>query len=161
MSVSRLVAAVRRRRERAVAAGADSGSAVVEFVVLGVLLLVPVVYLVLCVARVQAAVFAAEGAARESARVIAAPGAGSTGRADAETVVGLALADQGFDSSAARLDVRCSTDPCSAPDSLVRTTVTVEVGLPGVPALLDGVVPARVPVVATGTAAGDRFAAAP
>lgn len=154
------LAAVRRRwavvRER----GADDGSAVVEFVVLGVLLLVPVVYLVLCVARLQAAAFAAEGAAREAARVVAAPGPASAGRADAEGVVALALADQGFDASDGRLDVRCSADPCSAPEALVQTTVTVEVVLPGVPAVLAGVVPARVPVVATGTASGDRFAGA-
>jgi len=138
----------------------DRGSAVVEFVVLGVLMLVPVVYLVLCVARLQAAAFAAEGGAREAARVVAAPGPQGRAAADARAVVALALEDQGFEASRGRLDVRCSADPCSAPGSLVRATVTVDVVLPGVPALLGGVVPTRVPVVATGSAAGDRFAAA-
>ena len=39
--------------------GDDRGSAVVEFVTLGVLLLVPLVYLVLAMGRVQAATYAA------------------------------------------------------------------------------------------------------
>lgn len=158
----------RARRAGAPPGSDDRGSAVVEFVVLGVLLLVPAVYLVLCVARLQAAAFAAEGSAREAARVVAAPAlqggraapVGQEGRAaDARAVVALALADQGFEPSSGRLEVRCSADPCSAPGSLVRTTVTVDVVLPGVPALIGGVVPTRVPVVATGSATGDRFAA--
>jgi len=156
----RLVRAARERWVAVRVGGADRGSAVVEFVALGVLLLVPVVYLVLCVARLQAAAFAAEGAAREAARVVAAPGPEGDARADAEAVVALALADQGFDVSEGRLDTWCSTDPCSAPESLVRCTVTVEVVLPGVPGFLAGAVPARLPVVATGTATGDRFAGA-
>ncbi len=50
----------------------DEGSAVVEFVGLVVVLLVPLVYLVLVVGRLEAATFAAEGAAREAARVFVA-----------------------------------------------------------------------------------------
>ena len=161
MSGFRLLVAVRGRAARVRACGADRGSAVVEFVVLGVLLLVPVVYLVLCVSRVQAAAFAAEGAAREAARVVASPGDERAARTDAESVVALALADQGFDASTGRLDVRCSADPCSEAEALVETTVTVDVVLPGVPGFVAGAVPTHVPVVATGTAAGDRFAAVP
>jgi len=157
----RLLRSARALGARAREGGADRGSAAVEFVVLGALLLVPVVYLVLCVAQLQAAAFAAEGAARESARVVAAPGEEGAARADAERVVALALADQGFDASQGRLDVRCSGEPCNGPEVLVRSTVTVEVKMPGVPALLAAAVPARVPVVATGTASGDRFAVAP
>ncbi|MEJ5866117.1 pilus assembly protein [Pseudokineococcus sp. 5B2Z-1] len=152
-----------RRRVRDLRGDADRGSAVVEFVGLGVLLLVPVVYLVIAVAQLQAGAFGAEAGAREAARVIASA-SGSTSsaaRADAEAVVALALEDQGVDPASARLDVRCDADPCGAGGSLVRTTVQLEVVLPGVPAPLAAVVPARVPVEATGTAAGNRFAGAP
>ena len=48
--------------------GADSGRAIVEFVFLGVLMLVPLVYLVLTLATVQAAAYSATTAAREAGR---------------------------------------------------------------------------------------------
>ena len=44
---------------------ADEGSAVVEFVTLGVLLLIPVIYFVLVMGQLQAAAFAVESASRE------------------------------------------------------------------------------------------------
>lgn len=47
----------------------ESGSASLEFVTVGVILLVPLVYLVLAVAAIQAGVLATEGAARHAARV--------------------------------------------------------------------------------------------
>lgn len=148
-----------RRRVRGLRRDAERGSAVVEFVGLGVLLLVPVVYLVIAVAQLQAGAFGAEAGAREAARVLAsASSTASAARADAEAVVALALEDQGVDAASARLEVRCDADPCGAGGSLVRTTVRLEVVLPGVPAPLAAVVPARVPVEATGAAAGDRFA---
>ncbi|MEJ5946194.1 pilus assembly protein [Pseudokineococcus basanitobsidens] len=147
-----------RRVRDVVGAGQERGSAVVEFVVLGTLLLVPVVYLVLCVSRLQAASFAVEGAAREAARVVAGPGGAAASAADADAVVSLALADQGFDREAARLQVRCEATPCASPDALVEATVTLDVVLPGVPALVAGVVPASVEVRASGSASGDRFA---
>ena len=63
----------------------DAGNALVEFCVLGVLMLVPVVYLVLVLGRVEAAAFAAQRAAREAGRafVTAADVAQARSRADA------------------------------------------------------------------------------
>ena len=46
----------------------DEGSSVIEFLGLAVVLLIPLVYLVLTLARIEAATFATEGAAREAAR---------------------------------------------------------------------------------------------
>ncbi|MEJ5914168.1 pilus assembly protein [Pseudokineococcus sp. 1T1Z-3] len=153
-----------RRRARAVVGGhgeagaGERGSALVEFVVLGTLLLVPVVYLVLCVAQLQAAAFAVEGAAREAARVVAAPGPQAAAASDARAVVDLALADQGFERGSGRLEVRCEATPCSSPDARVTTTVSLDVVLPGVPAPVTALVPASVRVSASGVAVGDRFA---
>jgi len=139
----------------------DGGSAVVEVLVLGVLLLVPLVYLVVVVGRVQAAAFAAEGGAREAARVVAQPvGGDAVGAArDARAVVALAAEDQGFDPGNARLEVVCEASPCATPDAVVRTTVRLDVVLPGVPRVLAGAVPSAVQVEARGSAAADRFAA--
>ena len=47
---------------------AEGGSAVVEFVFLAVLLVVPLLYLVMTVSRVQAGSYAASTAAREAGR---------------------------------------------------------------------------------------------
>ena len=149
----RLLARVRGQRR-------DDGSAVVEFVTLGVLLLVPVVYLVLVLGRLQAAAFTAEGAAREATRVFVTAPDDETAAQHAQAAVRLALADQGFDDvdPARAAVVECDTTPCLQPESVVRVTVTVDVLLPGVPGFVDAVVPARVPVRADAVAVVDRFA---
>ncbi|WP_380169087.1 hypothetical protein [Jannaschia sp. R86511] len=140
----------------------DGGSAVVEFVTIGVLMLVPVVYLVVAVAGVQAAAFATESAAREAARIVV------TGTDDAQSerlvlaAVGWALRDQGLDADPAdAVTVRCSTQPCLTPGADVTVTVAVEVPLPAVPAGVSRVVPLVVPVSATHTQVVDEFRVAP
>ena len=47
---------------------ADRGSAVIEFIVIGVLVLVPLAYISMCVMRVQAATVASSLAVREAGR---------------------------------------------------------------------------------------------
>jgi Flp pilus assembly protein TadG len=49
----------------------DRGNAIVEFVFLAVLLMVPLVYVLLTVFKVQAAAYAVSSAAREAGRVYA------------------------------------------------------------------------------------------
>jgi hypothetical protein len=150
-------AAVRRRVRRMKAA--DDGSAVVEFVTLGVLLLVPVIYLVVTLGRVQAAAFAAEGAAREAARVFVVAEEEEQGAAHAVAVVRMALHDQGFDDVDPHraIELECETQPCLQAENRVRVRVTVDVVLPGVPAFVDAVLPTRVPVSAESVAVVDRF----
>ena len=50
---------------------ATSGNAIVEFVYLAVLMMVPLVYILITVFRVQAASYAVSSAAREAGRVYA------------------------------------------------------------------------------------------
>lgn len=137
----------------------DRGSAVVEFVTLGVLLLVPVVYLVVTLGRVQAGAFAVEGAAREAARAFSSAPDEETGAVRARAGVLLALRDQGFEDvdPAAALRLTCETEPCLQAEARVTATVAVDVVLPGVPAFVDAVVPTRVPVRAEAVAVVDRF----
>ena len=136
----------------------DAGSAVVEFCLLAVLLLVPIVYLVLALSRIQAGAFAAQGAAREAGRafVTAADEGSARGRADAAAAI--AFADQGF-SEAGRvgIEVACASSPCLAPDQRVVVRSRVLVVLPGVPRLIDGFFPTRVEVTARHVATVDRF----
>ncbi|WP_258726470.1 pilus assembly protein [Cellulomonas sp. NS3] len=140
---------------------AEEGSAVVEFLALTLVLLLPVLYLVLVLGRVQAATFAAEGAAREAARSYVRADDALLGQQRALASVGLALRDQGFDEvdPAAALSLSCSSRPCLAPGSDVATSVTVDVALPFVPPLVQSVVPLSVPVVGHHVAAVDTFRA--
>lgn len=140
----------------------DGGSAVVEFVTVGVLMLVPVVYLVVAVAGVQAAAFATESGAREAARVIVSSEDETESGARALAAVGWALRDQGIDTDPAdAVRVTCAADPCLTPGADVSVTVSVQVPLPAVPAGVSRVVPLSVPVSATHTQVVDEFRVVP
>lgn len=138
--------------------GDDSGNAVVEFLGLSLMLLVPLVYLVLVLARVEAAGYAVEGAAREAARTYVAADDAQSAAARAVAVTGVALADQGFDDDPAQaLTLECEHDPCLQPDAHVEARVQVVVPLPFVPGFVRDVVPMNVPVSARHTAVVDEF----
>ncbi|WP_369056415.1 pilus assembly protein [Kineococcus terrestris] len=136
--------------------GRDAGSAAVEFLAVGVLLLVPLAYLVLFLGRVQAATFAAEAGAREASRVLATvPGdAGALAGRSVE----LALGDQGFRADGRSLAVECAASPCRTPDALVAATVAVDVDLPLVPGFVADRVSSHVRVQVRRVAVADRFA---
>lgn len=139
----------------------DEGSAVVEFLGLALVLLVPLVYLVLVLGRLQAATFAAEGAAREAARVFVASDDVADAAPRAVAAAGLALADQGFDDDpATAVSIACSA-ACLTPGSEVTVDVRVEVPLPFVPPLVRGAVPLAIPVAAARTAVVDEYRESP
>ncbi len=144
--------------------GDDEGSAVVEFVTLAVLLLVPVVYLVISLGRIQAGAFAVEGASRDAAQLLASAPDDQTAARRIDAAVSMALRDQGLDrpgDPAPQITVTCSAQPCLTPESAVSVAVEVEIRLPGVPAFFDALVPARVPVRADGHAVVERFGGVP
>ena len=139
----------------------DEGNAVIEFVVLGLLLLVPVVYLVVTLGRIQAASFATDGGARSAARAFVTADDDVQGGALAVSSARLALLDQGFTPSVDAVDVSCTARPCLTPQGRVVVRVSVDVVLPGVPAAVDAVIPTHVTVRSTHVATVDAFRAAP
>ncbi len=139
-------------RERRV----ESGSAVVEFVALGVLLLVPLVYLVLALARVQAATFAVGQAAREAGRAYVTAPSGEAAPGRAEAAARISFEDHDVDDTG-RLRIVCDGSPCLRAGGRVVTTATVAVPLPLVPAFVRGAVPLTIPVSATHVSTVDRF----
>lgn len=145
------------------ALGRDDGSAVVEFLGVALLLLVPIIYLVLVMARLQAASFAAEGAAREAARSFATAPTVDDANRRAVISVDLALDDQGFDDvdPERALSVACSSIPCLEPGSDVEARVAFDVELPFVPDFVQGVVPLAVPVSARHVSPVDSYADTP
>ncbi|WP_205705871.1 pilus assembly protein, partial [Kineococcus indalonis] len=112
-----------------------------ELLAVGVLLLVPLAYLVLALGRVQAATFAAEAGAREASRVLATTSGDERAAARAQAAVALALGDQGFAAGPGALVLECAARPCRTPQAAVAATVRVRVPLPLVPALARGAVP--------------------
>ncbi|GIG53508.1 pilus assembly protein [Demequina activiva] len=161
-------AAIRSAARRA-RAHPDAGGAIVEFLGVTVLLMVPLVYGVMAIAQVQAASYAAEGASRAAARGAAAAAldAWEAGQTDAEAsaaaqaralaVVDLALEDFGV-AGTGTVEIAC--DPgCSGPGAGVLARVQVTVPLPGMPGSIDAAVPLHVTVDATGHAAVDTWEA--
>ncbi|QTE30360.1 pilus assembly protein [Pengzhenrongella sicca] len=148
-----------RRPARLAGDDAEAGSAVVEFIAVTVLLLVPIVYLVLVLGRVQAASFAVEAAAREAGRAYTTAATPADGARGAVAAVDLALADQGFSAAdgADALTLTCSSTPCLAPGSSVRVEVAVEVALPFVPSFVHSAVPLVIAVDAVQVAPVDAY----
>ena len=103
----------------------ERGSAVVEFVVLAVLMLIPLVYLVMMLARVQAGSYAVSQAAREAGGPTSPPTWAAAG-ARAEAAARIAFLDHSFETTG-RLTIACDGSPCLRADGHVQTTATVRV----------------------------------
>jgi len=148
----------------------DSGGAIVEFVAVTLLLLVPVVYLVVTVARIQAGLFAAEAASYEAARASVVEGvwqldngasrsaAMDSGLARARAVTAVTAEDFGFDTSDAVVVLTCAPAQCLSFGSNIEATVEVHVPLPGVPGFVGRLVPLEVTVAAAARAPVDGLA---
>lgn len=147
-------------RDRRGRARSEEGSAIIEFVFIGVLLLVPLIYLVMALGRVQAGSYAVTAAAREAGRafVTAEQGDDAAGRARAAAEV--AFADQGFDGEGS-LEIACSASPCLTPEGRVETTARVTVPLPLIPSFARDVVPLEIPLSASQLSIVDRFRGTP
>ena len=126
----------------------EGGTAVIEFVWLAILLLIPLMYLVLCLARVQAGSYAVTQAARESARAFVTAEDDPSAQVRARAAADIAFEDQGF-AGHGHLSLECTAAPCLSPGESVTTQASVTVPLPLVPAFLGDAVPLQVPVSAT------------
>lgn len=155
-----MILALRRRLARGCRHD-ERGSAVVEFVVLGVLMLVPLIYLVMTMARLQAGAYAASAAAREAARGYVTARSVESAEPRARAAAGIAFEDQGFGGGQGALTLSCDGTPCLRPEGRIEVGATVTVPLPFVPAFARDLVPLEVPVSASHVAVVDRFRARP
>ncbi|GAA2742744.1 hypothetical protein GCM10009868_13890 [Terrabacter aerolatus] len=156
-------AAVRRRAAGSTGArgpaSPDEGRAILEFIFLGILLLLPLTYLVLTAARLQAASFSASLAGREAGRAFVTAPSDDQGFARARAAASLAFSDFAFDDDTADVRVACDGSPCLRPDGSVTSTATIAVRLPLVPDFIAAHVPASVTISSTHVASVDRFVA--
>lgn len=119
---------------------ADRGSAVVELVLLGVPLLVPLVYLALALSSAQQARAGVTEAARQAGRAYVT-GTAATAPARAGAAARAALADRGV-AAAAEIRYAAAGSGCATasrtpwplrPGAVFAVCVTAAVDLPGVP----------------------------
>jgi Flp pilus assembly protein TadG len=123
----------------------DDGSAVLEFVFLAVLVMVPLIYLIVAVATVQRSQLAVTQAAREAGRAFATSDSSSGAPARVGAAVRLALRDQGLGDDAAirfvALGASCDSPPLTpglSPGAAFTVCVTRRVSLPAIPHVLAG-----------------------
>lgn len=115
----------------------EAGSAIVEVTWLGLLFLIPLVYVVVSVFTVQRNGYGATEAARSAARAFILSPDVATARARAHAAAELAMRDQGIDLAADELDIRCLPEPtsCLQPGSSVEVRLDLTVRLPLAPTL--------------------------
>jgi len=123
---------MRRRDER--------GSALVEVSWLGILLVLPVLWIVLSVFEVQRGAFGVSAAARAAARAYALAPDDRTGLVRARAAARVALTDQGLLDVAPDVGVTCSPYPsdCHQGTSVITVSVHSRVVLPMMPSALGG-----------------------
>lgn len=121
----------------------EQGSALVELTWLGILLLLPMLWIVLSVFEVQRGAFAVSGAARAAGRAYALAPTDAEGRARAEAAARQALDDQGV--RGVPLDVRITCTPyphdCHSGTSVITVVIASRVDLPLLPSFLGGDAP--------------------
>ncbi|HEU0206653.1 MAG TPA: hypothetical protein VFQ74_08180 [Pseudolysinimonas sp.] len=146
------------RRVRAVVRD-DSGSASLEFITVGVMLLVPTVYLVLALSALESASFGVEGAARQATRVYVQSESEAAAESAARTAIQVTLADYGLDADDARVVISCRPNPadCLTRRGYVTVTITTTVPLPLMPPVLQLQLPAGIPVQSVATEQVSRF----
>lgn len=118
----------------------ERGSAVVELTWLGILLLVPTVWIVLSVSEVQQGAFGTSAAARAAGRAYALAPTDAEGQRRAHQAARQALADQGLADAPLRVVVTCETpgSSCHSGGAIVTVRVSSRVDLPLMPEVLGG-----------------------
>lgn len=117
---------------------ADDGTASLEFLSAGLVLLLPIVYLIMTLSDIQGAAFAVEGAARQAARVYVDAPSTSEADAAASAAIQVALADYGIDARDAVVAVSCRPEPsnCLTRRGFVTVSIRLTVPLPLMPPFL-------------------------
>lgn len=153
----RLVTWLRDRLRPPGVSAFDEGNAIVEFVYLAVLLMVPLVYVLLTVFRVQGAAYAVSSAAREAGRVYATSDVIDEAGPRALVAGRLVMSDSNLRLAEQDLRISCSSDPCLAPGSRVNVVIVYDVSLPLLPRLFAGRSLATVQVTSRHLEVVDRY----
>lgn len=113
----------------------DDGSAAVEFITVGVILLVPLAYLVITLGAVQESLLGVEAAARHAARVIGQSGDVDSSAVNSDAVLASVMDEYGLDAESLEVSMSCAPAAAACPSAGATMVVTVStrVSLPFVP----------------------------
>ncbi|WP_292834873.1 TadE family protein [Microbacterium sp.] len=152
-----------RRGNLSTDARQEEGSAALEFILVGLILLVPIVYLIVALGAIQGQALGVESGARQLARTIATSDDAATSDARAERVIAAIVEEYGIDRGSLTVDVSCAGggSPCPEAGATLLVTVSASVPLPLVPAVLGMQNFVRVPVQATGAQKVSRYWVSP
>ena len=154
-----LAAGALRLLRRGMGGDGEAGNAIVEFVYLAVLLMVPLVYVLITVFRVQAASYAVSSAAREAGRVYATSETLDDAGPRAFAAASLVMSDSDLPLRPEQVEITCSRTPCLQPGSQVNVVLTYQVALPFVPRFFSDRAPASVRVTSRHLEVVDRYQA--
>ncbi|WP_182524043.1 hypothetical protein [Nocardioides dongkuii] len=109
----------------------EAGTALIELVWLGILLLVPLLWIVLSVFEVQSGAYGVSSAARAAGRAYALAPTDAAGQAQAEAAARQALVDQGLPDAPVQVTVTCAPYPrdCHSGTSVITVRVRSRVDL--------------------------------
>lgn len=137
--------------------GDDRGSAALEFILVGLLLLVPLVYLVVALGMVQGQGLGAEAAARHVARAVSTASDVDDARARADAVLASVTEEYALDDVVLSIECVPSGAACPRAGATLQVSVRTTVTLPLVPPVLGLDRVAAVPIEASAAHKVSRF----
>ncbi|WP_341580076.1 TadE family protein [Microbacterium schleiferi] len=137
----------------------ERGSASLEFLTVGLLMLVPLIYVVVALGQIQHQALGAEAAARHVARAISLSSDATSASSSASEVLSAVMAEYDLDASATSLSISCvpASVSCPTAGAAVRVSVATRVSLPFAPPVLGLDQIASVPVEASAVQRMSRF----
>lgn len=129
----------------------ERGSASLEFLTVGLLMLIPLIYVVVALGQIQHQALGAEAAARHVARAISLSSDAASARSSASDVLSAVMDEYHLDASTTALSISCVPVSASCPTAgaTVRVSVATRVSLPLAPPVLGLDQVASVPVEAS------------
>jgi len=141
----------------------ERGSAALEFILVGLLLLAPLVYLVVALGLIQEHALGAEAGARHIARTLSTASGVEEGRERADRVLQAVVEEYGMDAASVDLSLTCAPAGRACPDAGATLVVTLRTRapLPLIPPVLGLDAIASIPVEASSVQKVSRFWGAP
>ncbi len=137
----------------------ERGSASLEFVTVGLCMLIPLIYLVVALGLIQGQSLGVEAAARHAARAISLADNAGTAGARADAVLAAVAVEYGIEPGELGVSVTCVpvASTCPAAGATIMVTVRTRVALPLVPSVLGLDRIASVPIEGSSVQKVSRF----
>jgi len=129
----------------------DEGSAALEFITVGLIMLVPLVYLVVTLGIIQRQSLGVEAAARHTARAISQAPDAATAVERSDAILASVVDEYGIDADAVEVSLSCAPRglDCPSAGAIVSITIRTRIALPLVPPVLGLDTSTAIPVEAT------------